>query len=306
MSATGNNKAGHDVNGLGAYDTPVPLLVAMYRKALDLGILTRNTPIIEPHVGSGNVLRALLQEGHRGYIEILDIDPLAPGLDLGRELAASGAKVLVDKAAPDAEARSWATELARAEKIPDNRLPLVVDGFLIRRPLLSGAGAAVFGNPPYCVVPGEEVCPKCSGSGIVQARGKKGGGRPEATTAPEGGSKICPTCKPKDKPPEGFHGTGTGKIQPAPIPVAELHVHRALQVADTVIYVLRGPFREGQERYRSLYSLGKLAEVWTSPRRASFAWGATDSTETAVFTWKKDRSFDPVEGPVYTGRWLEW
>lgn len=296
MSATGNNTPAHAINGLGAYDTPAPLLVAMYRKALDLGILTRDTPIIEPHVGSGNVLRALLQEGHRGYIEILDLDPLAPGLDLGRELAAAGAKVLVDKAGPDAEAARWATELARAEKIPDNRIPLVVDGFLTRRPLLSGAGAAVFGNPPYSVVPGEETCPKCGGAGEVPGKHRCGW-------------KICPMCKPKDAKGESVNrppGKGTGKIQPAPIPVAEFHVHRGLQVADTVIYVLRGPFREGQERYRSLYSSGKLAEVWTSPRRASFAWGATDSTETAIFTWKKDRTFDPVEGPVYTGRWLEW
>jgi len=92
MSSTGNNTDAHPIN------------------ALDFGHLTRDTPIIEPHVGSGNALRALLQEGHRGPIEILDIDPLVPGLELGRQLAAQGHHILVDTATPDAEAARWATD----------------------------------------------------------------------------------------------------------------------------------------------------------------------------------------------------
>lgn len=292
MSATGNNSPDHPVNALGAYDSPVDLLAAMYRKALDLGHLTRNTPIIEPHVGSGNALRALLQEGHRGPIEIMDIDPLVPGLELGRQLAAQGHHILVDTATPDAEAARWATELARAEKIPENRIPLMVAGFLVRRPVLSGPDAVVFGNPPYSVVPGVETCLRCNGTGIVSKRGK--------------GPGCCPTCKPKTEKGESAPDRGTGTIQPPPIPVAEAHVHRGMQVAGKVIYVLRGPFREGQDRYESLYRFDALAECWTSPRRASFAWGATDSTETAVFIFEAGRVLDPVEGPNYKGRWVIW
>jgi hypothetical protein len=302
MSSTGRNLPEHPVNALGAYDTPVPLYRAIYRKALDLGLLTATSPILEPHVGGGAALEAMIAEGHQGPIEVMDLDPTAPGLELGRRLAAEGRRVLVDLAPEDPEARAWATAAALAQGVPAHRLGLVVAGFLVRRPVLAGPELVTLGNPPYSVTPGPEVCPRCLGLGtVVGVRGK-------AAELPDAPRKCCPTCKPpKDQIPEGHHPTwGTGQVQPPAIAVADLHVHRGHQVGRRTIYVLRGPFREGQERFRSLYASGTLAEAWTSPRRASFAWGATDSTETAVFAWDRDRRPDPVDGPSYTGRWIEW
>lgn len=300
MSSTGRNLPEHPVNALGAYDTPPELYRAIYRKALDLGLLTRTTPILEPHVGGGAALGALEAEGHQGPIEVMDLDPTAPGLELGRHLASLGRQVIVDAAAEDPEARAWATAQVEADKIPAHRHPLVVAGFLTRRPVLAGPELVILGNPPYSVTPGPETCPRCLGSGtVVAVRGK-------AAELPDAPRKCCPTCKPPKPPPGWKAERGEGRIQPPAIGVADYHVHRGLQVARRVIYVLRGPFREGQDRYRSLYASGTLAEAWTSPRRASFAWGATDSTETAVFTWDRDRRPDPVDGPSYAGRWIEW
>ena len=295
MSASGRNLPHHPTSPLGAYDTPPELCRAIYRKALDLGLLSRDTPILEPHVGSGNMLAALNTEAHRGPVEIMDVDPTAPGLELGRTLAAQGRPVIVDAAPEDPGARAWATAQVEADKIPTHRHPLVVDGFLVRRPVLSGPELVILGNPPYSVTPAPETCPRCNGAGRVVKRGavSRDPGQPPPPVR-------CPGCS--DKLAE----RGTGLVKPPPIGVADYHVHRGLQVARRVIYVLRGPFREGQARYRSLYASGTLAEAWTSPRRASFAWGGTDSTETAVFTWDLDLRPDPVDGPGYVGRWIEW
>lgn len=287
MSATGRNLAEHPTNAMGAYDTPDDLFRAIYRRALDLGMITRVTPILEPHVGGGACLRVLVAEGHRGPIEVMDLDPTAPGLELARELARQGREIIVDAAAEDAEAVAWATAQVVEDKIPEKRRPLVVAGFLTRRPVLAGPELVILGNPPYSVTPGPEICGRCEGLGVLKPRG--------AATAPR-----CPACSAKGAE------RGTGQIQPGPIAVADYHVHRGLQVARRVIYVLRGPFREGQSRYRELYAGGQLAEVWTSPRRASFVHGATDSTETAVFAWDAERCPDPVDGPSFIGRWINW
>lgn len=262
MSSTGRNIEAHRTDALGAYDTPPELVAAV----LDwFPAYHSDMTFLEPQCGSGNWIHHLLEMGHPPHlIEVMDVDPLAPGLDLAR-----AAGCLVTPCAP-----------ARGP---------VECGWLVTAP--QRKPDAIVGNPPYSVRLPPAPCPKCDeGVRVVRRVRETNCAKCEATGKVRG--KRCGRCK--------GHGIGrfrvevseacdrcdgTALVQPKPAPVAERHVLRSLaHTARWVLQVLRHDFLGSRER-RPLYELGHLRYELLAVPRPSFAWKASDSCEFAAFAW---------------------
>jgi len=80
------------------YPTPLPVCRAIVRELVELSILENGSTVVEPHVGTGNMVLALDQvaaeAGHRYHVTVHDISSTAPGLRLGRELTHLRVRVL--------------------------------------------------------------------------------------------------------------------------------------------------------------------------------------------------------------------
>lgn len=138
-------------------------------------------------------------------------------------------------------------------------------GFIVTAPATTPD--LVIGNPPYGVLGPPRPCPRCT-IGI----------RPD-----------CRRCK------------GSGEV-PAMIPVAELHVRRALEVtARHVLFLLRAGFLAAAER-QTLWTAHPPRAVWHVVQRPSFrGGGGTDSTDYVVVWW--DRTWHETH---HLGSWLSW
>lgn len=287
MSARGLNLPGRETNPLGAYDTPLGLCRAVVERLDAHPDMGPGRRILEPSVGSGNWIRALQEDPARWArleVEAMDLDPLAPGLDLAH--LAGCAVTSPSSANFDADADAWARAELERQGVPAYRQDVAAAGFLVtapqRRPDL------ILGNPPYSVTAPEIPCPDCGATGEIP------GSR-------EGSTRKCPACNrwPAGKRPKGL---AEGHQPERLIQVADLHVQRALGLtARHLVLVLRLPFLGGQERFRDLWSLGGLRAVWTVVGRPSFAHGGTDSVETAVFWWDREWT-----RPTFEGGWLTW
>lgn len=289
MSATGRNLPGNEVNALGAYDTPPELCRAVVARLAEAGVLGPGVRVLEPSCGSGNwigALRALesVRPGAPSQIEVMDVDPLAPGLDLAAGL---GARVTdCCEVTRDPEACAVAARELDALRVPAARQGVAAAGFLVTRP--AERPDLVVGNPPYSVTAPRCACPDCGATGLFPG-------------AREGTTRRCPACNgwPAHRRPEGLP---LGWLPESVIPVCDLHIRRALAVTRRhVVFVLRLPFLGGRDRYRNLWRLGGLRAVWTVVGRPSFAFGGTDSVETAVFWWDREWPHN-----YFAGGWLCW
>jgi hypothetical protein len=241
----------------GAYYTPsetADQLVAV------LPFLDRSRRILEPSVGGGAFLRAILAREkttlvfHR--LHAIDVDPRAPGL-----------------AAVKAEG-GWTG---------------VGDFLELELPKVE----VVIGNPPFGEPQGPTVCPKCSGTGQELRREQPTHpiewDEHEAVTkrAPSPGwLAVTHEGKPRWRGPCS-RCDGTGIYTPPPLPAAERHVRRALDavpVGGHVVFLLRLAFLESVER-APLFIDHPLRQVWVLRKRPSFVKGRTSSTDSAAYGW---------------------
>ena len=283
MSSAGRNLPDHPRNDLGAYDTPLGLCRAVVARLRDVGALSPRDQVLEPSVGSGNMVRALLELEIGICLEVLDLDPMAPGLDVAH--AAGGLATTPSAANFDPEADRWARLELEAAGVPSCRQGLAASGFLTTRP--ATRPDLILGNPPYSVTAPAIPCPDCGATGqIPGARGR---------------TRKCPACNrwASGKRPGGLpEGYQPERV----IGVADLHVRRALELtARHLVLVLRLPFLGGQDRYRDLWTPHPPRAVWTVVGRPSFAHGGTDSVETAVYWW--DRTWTAL---TFEGGWITW
>jgi hypothetical protein len=305
MSSTGRNLPGREVNALGSYDTPVDLCRAVVERLGRERVISAGTRILEPSCGSGSWIQAL--QAHQAdrrrevgadwtvHLEALDVDPTVTGLDLVH--AAGGTVTTCDRRNFDPMADAWARNELRAMGVQAHRHDAAAAGFLVTAP--AGIPDLILGNPPYSVTAPRTPCPSCAGTGEVPRAGRR--------LDSAGRGRKCLDCDrwPAGRRPDGLPlGTQAELV----IQVADLHIRRALELTRRhVVMVLRLPLLGGRDRFASLWALGHLREVWTVVGRPSFAHGATDSVESAVFWW--DREWRPAssdDGPSFTGRWLSW
>ncbi len=229
MSATGR---GAEYRDNGSYQTAIDDCRGLIR--LLAPILATPQTILEPSVGDGNFLTALIEHsdrtGVRHTLGAIDIDPAAKGLGIAR---AQGGFAMVD-------------DFLRLTPI--------------RRPTL------IVMNPPFAVPQPATVCPRCVGARtVIRARQ----------------ADVCPRCK------------GEGTIRGAPIPMAERHIRRALEVVAPrghVCAVLRLAFFETEDRIPFWREWGPghgARTVYALARRLSFMGGPTDSSAYGFFCFEK-------------------
>lgn len=288
MSATGRNLVENPTNALGAYDTPPGLCLAVVDRLEEERVLYPFTDlcVLEPSVGSGNMIQALKARGwlEHVHLEAMDLDPMAPGLDLA--VAVGG---LANRCAPhhhDPTAMALTTAALDAAGVPRHRQGLAAAGFLTTASQ-RGRVDLVLGNPPYSVTAPPVPCPDCGQTGMIPGARKP---------------RRCPACnawKEGKRPPELPEGHQPARL----ISTADLHVHRALDITSRhVVFVMRLPFLGGQERFRDLWrSRPYLRAVWTVVGRPSFVHGGTDNVETAVYWWDLEWT-----KPTFEGGWLTW
>lgn len=132
-----------DYKPLGKYLTQIEFC----RFVVRLLPIPRAAMVLEPHVGDGPWVQALLEVGHPAdRIIAADIDPGAPGLGLA---AAAGCRIFIG---------DFLTSTP----------PVPIDW--------------VIGNPPYGITQAEVSCPICKGAGVLVRKGTeckrcKGSGR---------------------------------------------------------------------------------------------------------------------------------
>lgn len=122
MSSTGQNRRDRALRWLGDYATPAEVVEASLDVLLD--DVPLGSRVLEAHVGAGNWLRGLAARRPDLRLEVMDVDPLAPGYELARELGAV--------ATP-----------------PAPSVDLVRCGFLVTDP--AEPPDWTIGNPPYSV-----------------------------------------------------------------------------------------------------------------------------------------------------------
>lgn len=281
MSATGRNLAGREYRTGGEYYTPDLVALAIVRW-LAPWIRPEDT-FLEPHVGAGAFVEALLSIGVPArQIEVMDVDPFAPGLALARR---SGCVV--------------------TESRPP--LSVVESGFLVTPP--RRIPTWVIQNPPYSVLDVETGPPckaaRCQG-GVVTTRyiGDEYTGK----GAREPDRKTCKACR------------GTG-VRPRRHTVAELHVREGIRWAGRhVVALLPDKFlgsdqrnSTGSQRYpideasgvfepdTALFRLNLLRASRCLYPRVSFTGGGTDSAENYVYWF--DKFYDR---PTFEAGWLGW
>lgn len=230
MSATNR---GSDYRENASYQTAIEDCRGLIR--LLAPILATPQTILEPSVGDGNFLAALLEHsartGIRHTLGAIDLDPTAKGLGIAR---AQGGFAMID-----------------------DFLSLTP----IRRPSL------VIMNPPFAIPQDLRMCPLCLGARVTTPRGKPTG--------------PCSRCK------------GVGMWRPGPIPMAERHIRRALEVVaprGTVAAVLRLAYLETEDRIPFWREWGPghgARVVYALARRLSFMGGPTDSSAYGFFVFEK-------------------
>lgn len=132
----------------------------------------------------------------------------------------------------------------------------------------------VVGNPPFAIPKPPVPCPCVAKYAKLQTKGW------EITS--------CKRCK------------GTGLIQPKPMPVAHLHIRRALQVVapgGSVAFLLRMGIIETKDRL-SLFSRTMpgglpLRKVFALSSRPSFTGGGTDQAAYGFFWWQHGYTGEP-------------
>lgn len=129
----------------------------------------------------------------------------------------------------------------------------------------------ILGNPPFAIPQPRVTCPRCGGRKVL--------------TGKDESRKPCTKCGTSKKKPTGFY-------QPPPIPVAEKHMRRALELVAPgghVVFVLRLPILETAERipfWREHGPRHGLRTVFSLARRLSFTGGSTDATAYGFFWWE--------------------
>lgn len=261
---------------LSSFDTPVGLARAIVATLP----IEAGAAVLEPHVGSGAFLQALAEvdgpalaplralpgewtpcsrHGRPYLLEGMDLDPMAPGLDIAAATHLGIASIASGGTGEDP----------------------AQEGFLVTAP--TRPPSWVIGNPPWSRTPPRFPCPTCEGAGIMYREGRKlVRWKPGLLGVP---AEPCRTCAPR--PAKGGEGTpGPGYVQPPPIPVAHRHVLRALEVAPNVAFVLRLNLL-GSTGRRDFWAQAGLAAVSVIRPRPSFTGGGADSCEYAVFRFKR-------------------
>lgn len=286
MSSTGRNLPGHELDALGAYDTPPALCDAITAWVP----LQHGDEILEASVGSGNMLAALARHPATYQLEAMDVDPMVRGLDLVHELG--GIATVPTSSNRDPELVELFQARLDAMGVPRWRQALALAGFLVTCPARSPLW--VIGNVPYSVTDPARPCQDCGATGRVPG-------------ARAGTTRKCSTCGkwPKGKRPKLADGSRlpVGWVADLVIPVADLHLRRSLEVTRRhVVINLRLNHLGGAQRFLDLWKgVGHLRAVKVCPQRPSYAHGGTDSTEAAVFWWDLEWDRDWWEGG-----WLPW
>ena len=148
------------------YTDPRCWLALLSALATELGgVIPEQFSLMEPHLGGGGAMDALEDMGGRPGellwpLEVMDLDPLAPGLARAAQLGATVTPV----------------EPSRS---------LVEAGFLITEP--ATRPDLVILNSPYSIRPPPVTCPRCEGGGEIPPH------------PPHGPDWIeCPRCKGKE------------------------------------------------------------------------------------------------------------
>lgn len=129
----------------------------------------------------------------------------------------------------------------------------------------------IVANPPFAVPGAKSTCPKCLGRKVCDGRD---------------GPKPCDKCGSARKGPTGIY-------QAPPVPCAERHVRRMLDLVapgGTVAVVLRLAFSETEDRipFWRQHGTGKgLVSTHGLARRLSFMGGPTDSSAYGFFCWRR-------------------
>jgi hypothetical protein len=152
---------------------------------------------------------------------------------------------------------------ARALRMPGPHLRTVaVDtgdpvrtGFLVTDP--KRGPDVIIGNPPFGVPRPDEACPRCKGLTRVQVTARQRKLLQQGYLV--GGFAPCPRCK----------GRGVVSFD-RPIPVAQLHVERALEVSRRwVVQLMRLAMVESVERL-DMWRDAPLRTTYILPRRPDF------------------------------------
>ena len=152
-----------------------------------------------------------------------------------------------------------------------------VGDFLDRGLVLGRRPTLVLGNPPFGDPQPEQQCPDCGGAGRRALR--------------RGGSRPCKKCK------------TTGRWTPKPVPVAQKHVERALEIVARgghVVLLLRLSMLAGQERL-AFWRDHPARHVWVIADRPDFTGEGGDSADYGLFWWDLGYQGPTTIEPVYTG-----
>jgi len=268
MTATGRNLAGKAYRTAGEYYTPIEVAAAI------VGWLAPffgpADTFFEGHVGGGAFVRALLDVGVDPIrIEVMDVDPFAPGLALAR---AAGCIVT-----PTRPARSVAEA-----------------GLLVTPPSRRPTWSII--NPPYSVVDRETgpPCKRCAGRGFLTL---------DPTPIVEPCSKCQGTgIKPRRITVAELHVReclSFSRHVVALLPDKFLGSDQR-NSPDSQRYPVEEPERVF-EGATPLFRLDRLRAKRCLYPRVSFTGGGTDSAENYAY-W-----FDAEHGrPTFSGGWLGW
>ncbi len=280
-----------DAEPLGAYDTPPALARAILDRVVAVvpeltGDASRQyEQILEPHVGSGAFLRAMLDRWPDPFdspgIEVYDLDPFAPGIDL----------------APD---RVTVSPYGAPHRHTLGRLqgtcPICGDWFVGRTVRALCPDHAVRRKP--CPGSGQPVMP------------------PDAYDVPDPVRCGFLTTAPKFRPTIVLGNPPYGARVPwrpkNPEPVAHLHVAHALAVSGRHVFQVLRQSWIAPDRHRELTDSGHLRAVWTIRPRPPFAWfgttKGTDSGPSALYWWDKSWTAPRYpDGSVrFEGGFLDW
>lgn len=158
MSATGR---GGEYQPLARYYTPDDL--AWFLVGL-LPIWSKPSRVLEPHVGDGAILRAVVDHERDGVyhrLYALDLDPSAAGIHLANQEGGWGA----------------------------------VGDFLTAQ--LPAQPDVILGNPPYSIPSPVMVCEPCGGKGRLHREGEARRGWVLSMDGPGFWTRECPACKGK-------------------------------------------------------------------------------------------------------------
>jgi hypothetical protein len=148
---------------------------------------------------------------------------------------------------------------------------------------------AIVGNPPFAIPQPARPCATCAATGWRTSPRKIAGW--EYDPIPAAWKRACQRCD------------GTGSITPAPLPVAEKHMRRCLDVVAPgghVALLLRLAMLEGTER-REFWLQHPARKVWPLSRRPSFTGSGSDATAYGWFWWTSGYT-----GPSELGAPIDW